>query len=103
LQRADCSDDSHRSSFASAPGAGIHGERGASASDDPGVERALGRGLWRWRTRRLRSGAHADIEVHDEDGWTLRTTGLVAARYQLTIGDADSLSTHGVLDLRRNR
>src|SRR5260221_4679452 len=33
--------------------------------------------------------AKADITLFDSDGWSFRTTGLVAAHYQLVSGDAD--------------
>jgi hypothetical protein len=35
--------------------------------------------------------ANAAITLFDNDGWTFQTTGLVAAHYQLVIGDADPL------------
>jgi predicted porin len=37
--------------------------------------------------------AKADITLFDNDGWTFRTTGLVAAHYQLIKGDADPLGS----------
>jgi hypothetical protein len=33
--------------------------------------------------------ANADVTVFDQDGWTLRVSGLIAAHYQLINGDAD--------------
>jgi len=35
--------------------------------------------------------AEAAITLFDSDGWTFQTTGLVAAHYQLIVGDADPL------------
>ncbi|HVZ71813.1 MAG TPA: porin [Polyangia bacterium] len=35
------------------------------------------------------SRAKADVTLFDADGWTFRTSGLVAAHYQLIMGDAD--------------
>jgi predicted porin len=35
--------------------------------------------------------ANATITLFDQDGWTFQTTGLVAAHYQLIMGDADPL------------
>ena len=44
----------------------------------------------------LSSGrAKADVTLFDNDGWTFRTTGLVAAHYQLIKGDADPLGANG--------
>jgi hypothetical protein len=40
--------------------------------------------------------AKADITLFDSDGWTFRTTGLVAAHYQLVKGDADPLGDNGM-------
>src|SRR5678815_4828810 len=38
----------------------------------------------------LSSGrANADVTVFDQDGWSLRINGLVAAHYQLINGQAD--------------
>ena len=33
--------------------------------------------------------ANADVVLYDNDGWRFHTTGLVAAHYQLILGDAD--------------
>src|SRR5256885_12724675 len=33
--------------------------------------------------------ANADVVLYDKDGWSFHTTGLVAAHYQLVLGDAD--------------
>jgi len=35
--------------------------------------------------------ANATITLFDQDGWTFQTTGIVAAHYQLVMGDADPL------------
>ena len=37
--------------------------------------------------------AKADLTIFDSDGWSFHTTGLVAAHYQLVMGDADSNAT----------
>ena len=36
--------------------------------------------------------ANAEVTLFDHDGWTFQTTGLVAAHYQLLMGDADPKS-----------
>jgi hypothetical protein len=41
--------------------------------------------------------ARADLTIYDKDGWSLYTRGLVAAHYQLTLGDGDPSSMHGVV------
>src|SRR5882672_10152133 len=33
--------------------------------------------------------ANADVILYDNDGWSFHTTGLIAAHYQLVLGDAD--------------
>jgi hypothetical protein len=35
--------------------------------------------------------ANATVTLFDQDGWTFQTSGLVAAHYQLVLGDADPL------------
>lgn len=41
--------------------------------------------------------ARADLTLYDKDGWSFHTEGLVAAHFQLTKGDGDPSTTHGVL------
>jgi hypothetical protein len=41
--------------------------------------------------------ARADLTLYDHDGWSVYTRGMVAAHYQLMIGDADPTTNHGVL------
>jgi hypothetical protein len=41
--------------------------------------------------------ASADLTIYDKDGWSLYTRGLVAAHYQLMVGDGDPASMHGVV------
>ena len=43
------------------------------------------------------TGARADITLYDKDGWSFYTKGLIATHYQLTIGEGDPASMHGVL------
>jgi predicted porin len=41
--------------------------------------------------------ARADVTIFDSDGWSFRTTGLIAAHYQLVTGDGDPDTAHQVL------
>jgi hypothetical protein len=41
--------------------------------------------------------ARADVQVHDADGWSVYTRGLIAAHYQLALGDNDPPTTHGLI------
>ena len=43
------------------------------------------------------TAARADITFYDKNGWSIYTNGLVAAHYQIMVGDADPNTNHGVL------
>jgi predicted porin len=43
------------------------------------------------------SSASADVVFYEKDGWGVYTRGLIASHYQMAIGDADPVTSHGVL------